>query len=104
MESVLIALGLAGLAAVGLAFWRWARALSEVLRALESLGEGQRVRPILSEVWGPAGRLIRVFNAAAPEVQGRIDRLREDRQFLLHRSQNKGGGFQTYPPHVQQVS
>ena len=28
------------------------------------------------------GRLIRVFNAAAPEIQGRIDRLEQDRQQL----------------------
>ncbi len=82
MESLLIALVLAGLAAVGLAAWRWARALREVLRALEALGKGRRTRPILSEVWGPAGRLIRIFNAAAPEIQGRIDRLEEDREQL----------------------
>ena len=32
MESFLIALGLAGLAAVGLVVWRWSRAFREVLR------------------------------------------------------------------------
>ena len=33
-------------------------------------------------VLGRLGRLIRIFNAAAPEIQGRIDRLEQDRQQL----------------------
>ena len=40
-------------------------------------------RQILIDVWGPVGRLIGDFNAAAPAIQARIDRLEQDRQQLL---------------------
>lgn len=76
------ALGLGGLAALALTAWRWDRSLREVGRGLERLGAGRRARQILTHVWGPPGRLIRVFNSAAPEIQNRIDRLEEDRQQL----------------------
>jgi two-component system phosphate regulon sensor histidine kinase PhoR len=82
MIALWIALVLVGLAALCWGAWRWERALREVGRGLEGLGAGRRTRQILSHVWGPAGRLIRVFNTAAPEIQGRIDRLEEDRQQL----------------------
>src|SRR5262249_48245863 len=37
---------------------------------------------ILINVWGPVRELVRVFNSAAPEIQGKIDRLEEDREQL----------------------
>ena len=73
-------------------YWRfWARrswwpgggcAIRELSRGLSALGSGGRTRQILIDVWGPVGRLIGVFNEAAPAIQGRIDRLEEDRQQL----------------------
>jgi two-component system phosphate regulon sensor histidine kinase PhoR len=76
------ALVLAALTVLVLAGSRWVRAVREVSRGLEKLGKGKRTRQILIHVWGPASRLIRVFNAATPEIQSRIDRLEEDRQQL----------------------
>jgi two-component system phosphate regulon sensor histidine kinase PhoR len=76
------ALVTAVLAVLGLAGWRWGCAVSEVSRGLDMLGKGKRTRQILIHVWGPMGRLIRVFNTATPEIQARIDQLEEDRQQL----------------------
>jgi two-component system, OmpR family, phosphate regulon sensor histidine kinase PhoR len=82
MGDVLIALVLAVLGAVVLVAGRWLRAIRELSRGLSALGSGGRTRQILIDVWGPVGRLIGVFNEAAPAIQGRIDRLEEDRQQL----------------------
>ncbi|MGC8641025.1 MAG: sensor histidine kinase [Isosphaeraceae bacterium] len=75
-------LAIAGLAALGLVVRRWDHALRQVGRGLERLGAGRRTRQILIHVLGPPGRLIRVYNTAMPEIQGRLDRLEEDRQQL----------------------
>ena len=82
MRYVLIALVLAVLGAAVLVAGRWLRAIRELSRGLSALGSGGRTRQILIDVWGPVGRLIGVFNEAAPAIQGRIDRLEEDRQQL----------------------
>ncbi len=82
MRYVLIALVLAVLGAAVLVAGRWLRAIRELSRGLSALGSGGRTRQILIDVWGPVGRLIGVFNDAAPAIQGRIDRLEEDRQQL----------------------
>ena len=82
MKYVLIALVLAVLGAAVLVAGRWLRAIRELSRGLSALGSGGRTRQILIDVWGPVGRLIGVFNEAAPAIQGRIDRLEEDRQQL----------------------
>ncbi len=82
MRYVLIALVLAVLGSAVLVAGRWLRAIRELSRGLSALGSGGRTRQILIDVWGPVGRLIGVFNEAAPAIQGRIDRLEEDRQQL----------------------
>lgn len=82
MRYVLIALVLGVLGAAVLVAGRWLRAIRELSRGLSALGSGGRTRQILIDVWGPVGRLIGVFNEAAPAIQGRIDRLEEDRQQL----------------------
>ena len=82
VQLFLMSLLLVGLLVVAVAAWRWSRVLREVARGLERLGTGRRTRQILLKAWGPVRQLIRVFNAAAPEIQGRIDRLEEDRQQL----------------------
>ena len=82
MGYVLIALVLAVLGAAVLVAGRWLCAIRELSRGLSALGSGGRTRQILIDVWGPVGRLIGVFNEAAPAIQGRIDRLEEDRQQL----------------------
>ncbi|MGC1718681.1 MAG: ATP-binding protein [Isosphaeraceae bacterium] len=82
MRYVLIALVLAVLGAAVLVAGRWLRAIRELSRGLSALGSGGRTRQILIDVWGPVGSLIGVFNEAAPAIQGRIDRLEEDRQQL----------------------
>lgn len=82
MGYVLIALVLVVLGAAVLVAGRWLRAIRELSRGLSALGSGGRTRQILIDVWGPVGRLIGVFNEAAPAIQGRIDRLEEDRQQL----------------------
>ena len=56
--------------------------MRQVGRGLEKMGAGRRTRQILCHVWGPPGRLIRVFNTAMPDIQSRLDRLEEDRQQL----------------------
>ncbi|HKM51988.1 MAG TPA: ATP-binding protein, partial [Isosphaeraceae bacterium] len=82
MGTFLIALALAFLSAIGLVAWQWFRACREVLRGLDALTAGKKTRQILIDVWGPMSRLIGGFNAAAQQVQARIDRLEEDRQQL----------------------
>ena len=82
MSYVLIALVLAAIAAAVLVAGRWLRVLRELSRGLEAPGAGGRMRQILIEVGDPVGRLVGAFNEAAPAIQGRVDRLEEDRQQL----------------------
>ncbi|WP_439650279.1 sensor histidine kinase [Aquisphaera insulae] len=82
MAGFLIAFGLvSALAGVAMA-WHWSRALREVRRGVELLGEGRRARPVLVDVGGPIGPLVRSFNTASPLIQGRLDRLEGDREQL----------------------
>jgi two-component system phosphate regulon sensor histidine kinase PhoR len=82
MELVLIALVLVGLAIITRVSRRWSRVLREVAHGLDTLGAGKRTRQILINVRGPVRDLVRVFNVAAPDIEGRIDRLEQDRQQL----------------------
>jgi two-component system phosphate regulon sensor histidine kinase PhoR len=82
-----MAIGVAALVLVGIllaasVLWVWERVQREVVRGLDRLGAGERTRQILTDAWGPSRHLVRAFNSAAPEIQGRIDRLEEDRQQL----------------------
>ena len=67
-----------------LAMWanRHRRVLDEVTRRMAELGEGRSVRPLLTRVGGPVGRLARAFDAAAPRLEERIARLEQDRRQL----------------------
>jgi two-component system phosphate regulon sensor histidine kinase PhoR len=82
MVVLWLSLVLVGLVAAGLVAWQWLRAVNEILRGLDALGSGRKSRQILINVWGPVGRLTRGFNAAAPEIEAKINRLEEDRQQL----------------------
>src|SRR5918993_5493496 len=46
------------------------------------LEEGRSVRPLLTRVGGPVGRLARAFDTAAPRLEERIARLEQDRRQL----------------------
>ncbi len=82
METVLIALTAAGVAAGSYVAWRWWRALTEVAGGLAGLGRGEKARVVRTVAIGPLGELVRAYNAAAAEVQARTDRLERDRQQL----------------------
>ncbi|QEH37350.1 Alkaline phosphatase synthesis sensor protein PhoR [Aquisphaera giovannonii] len=82
MAGVLIALGLVAAGAAAALAWQWSRALREVGRGLQSLGQGRRARPVLVDVGGPVGPVVRSFNTASPLIQGRLDRLEGDREQL----------------------
>jgi two-component system phosphate regulon sensor histidine kinase PhoR len=72
----------AALIIVGVVALRWARALEQLRRSVATLGVVKSARPILSEVAGPLGRLIRLFNEVAPRLEGRIAQLEQDRRQL----------------------
>jgi two-component system phosphate regulon sensor histidine kinase PhoR len=82
MAIALIVLVIALVLAVAACCWRWVRAIREMERGLESLRDGRRPRPVLTEVRGPVGDLIRTFNAAVQETVVRVNRLEEDREQL----------------------
>ncbi len=84
MEAVLIAVVVVvGALVGGCLAWRWSSVLADVTRGLESLGDGDRPRLVLTEGSGPIGRLVETFNAAATEVQTRTAQLDQERQELL---------------------
>jgi two-component system phosphate regulon sensor histidine kinase PhoR len=77
----------AGLAIGALFVWaalamreRWA--LAQIARGLSALDEGNSARPVQGRVGGPVEQLARVFNAVAPRLEDRIDRLEGDRELL----------------------
>jgi len=78
--GVLVALAL--LAWVAVAGVRRSRALDELRRGVEALGEGRPARPILVPVGGRIGRLARAFDEVAPRLQVQIEQLEQDRQQL----------------------
>jgi two-component system phosphate regulon sensor histidine kinase PhoR len=62
--------------------YRWAKALHGVTRGVMALGEGRPARATLTRVSGPVGRLTRVFDEMAPQLETRIAHLEQDRQQL----------------------
>ena len=62
--------------------YRWGITLSEIERGVATLGEGRPTRPIQPIARGPVGRLARLFDAVAPQLEARIARLEQDRQQL----------------------
>src|SRR5690242_6988773 len=70
-----ILVGLVALAAlalvVGVAAWRRRRAFMEVERVLTALGRGERIRQIRQRFGGWTGRLVRLVNRLAPELESR---------------------------------
>ena len=82
MVWVWVGLVVAVLVPVAVLAYRRARALGEITRAVRALGEGKTTRPILARVGGAVGRLARLFDAVAPQLEARIARLEQDRQQL----------------------
>src|SRR5262249_38151741 len=82
MDTLVITLALVLLAFIGYAAWRWLRALGEVTRGLQRLGDGQRAPLVLLTPPGPIGNLTESFSVAAAEIQARRERLEQDRQQL----------------------
>jgi two-component system phosphate regulon sensor histidine kinase PhoR len=83
MQTLIIGLLAAGGAVLAYLAWRWWRALAEVTSGLETVGAGQKARPVLSAARGPVGKLVKTFNAAAAEAHAQRARLDQDRQQLL---------------------
>jgi two-component system phosphate regulon sensor histidine kinase PhoR len=75
-----IILFMTGLAA--LFAYRWSKAVAEVTRGVAALGDGRPTRPTLLKVAGPPGRLARLFDVVAPQLEEKIARLEQDRQQL----------------------
>jgi two-component system phosphate regulon sensor histidine kinase PhoR len=63
--------------------WRWSRIHRELARGLEELRRRGRAPFVRAAARGPLGLLVRTFNAAATDVQARIDGLERDRLQLL---------------------
>src|SRR4051812_46659527 len=82
MEAVIgVAVAVATLG-LGLMARRQARALDEIARGVAALGEGRPYWPIMSGVAGRVGRLARLLDAVAPQLETRVARLEQDRQQL----------------------
>jgi two-component system, OmpR family, phosphate regulon sensor histidine kinase PhoR len=62
--------------------WRRAQALDEITRAVMALGEGRPSWPIVCRVGGRVGRLARLLDTVAPQLETRMKRLEQDRQQL----------------------
>jgi two-component system phosphate regulon sensor histidine kinase PhoR len=83
MQTVIFALATTAIVAAGLVGLRWVRIHVELARGLEDLRRQGRAHFVRAGARGPLGRLVRAFNAAAADVQARIDALERDRQQLL---------------------
>jgi two-component system phosphate regulon sensor histidine kinase PhoR len=83
METVVIVLAIAAIALIVYTGWRWSAAIADVARGLRAMGKGLKAHLVLASAPGPIGSLVRTFNAAAAEVQGRAEALDRDRQQLL---------------------
>jgi two-component system, OmpR family, phosphate regulon sensor histidine kinase PhoR len=83
MQTVIIGTAAAAMAIFLVLAWRWVRLLGEVAGGLEALRRGSRAHVVRAATSWPIGRLVRVFNAAAADVSGRIARLEQDRQQLI---------------------
>src|SRR4051794_10552114 len=62
--------------------YRRAQALDEITRGVTALGEGRPYWPILARVGGRVGRLARLLDAVAPQLETRMKHLEQDRQQL----------------------
>jgi two-component system phosphate regulon sensor histidine kinase PhoR len=62
--------------------YRRARALDEINRGVSALGEGRPYWPTRSRVGGRVGRLARLLDSVAPQLETRMARLEQDRQQL----------------------
>ncbi|MDG3004075.1 sensor histidine kinase [Paludisphaera mucosa] len=82
MAYVVSALVLVLASAAAAVALRRARAAGEVAMGLVRLAEGRRARPVLARPWGGPDALVSAFNATAPEIHDRIQRLEADRQQL----------------------
>jgi two-component system, OmpR family, phosphate regulon sensor histidine kinase PhoR len=83
MQTVIIGLAAGAVALACLLGWRWSRIHSELARGLENLRRRGRAPFVRAGASGPLGHLVRTYNAAAADVQMRIDHLERDRQQLL---------------------
>jgi two-component system phosphate regulon sensor histidine kinase PhoR len=80
-----VGVGMAVVAAalgVALVARRRARALDEITRGVAALGEGRPFWPILARAGGRVGRLARLLDTVAPQLETRMKRLEQDRQQL----------------------
>ena len=78
----LIGLALVAGVAAAAVVQRRAKALDELSRGVEALGDGRAARPIRTWVGGRIGRVSRLFDVVAPQLEARIARLEQDRQQL----------------------
>jgi two-component system, OmpR family, phosphate regulon sensor histidine kinase PhoR len=82
MDSVCVAVIVVVSVAWAVLAHRRGRALVEIARGVAALGEGRPTWPIRSRVGGRVGRLARLFERVAPQLEARIARLEQDRQQL----------------------
>ncbi len=62
--------------------WRGRRALDELGRGITALDEGRRTWPNRIRTGGAVGRLTALFDAVAPRLEARIERLEQERRQL----------------------
>jgi two-component system phosphate regulon sensor histidine kinase PhoR len=72
----------AGLLGAGVVAYRRALALDEIVRGVAALGEGRPYWPILARAGGRVGRLARLLDSVAPQLETHMARLEQDRQQL----------------------
>ncbi|MDR3632940.1 MAG: ATP-binding protein [Isosphaeraceae bacterium] len=68
--------------AVAVVIRRRGMALDELARGVAALGDGRATRPVRTCVGGRVGRVSRLFDRMAPQLEARIARLEQDRQQL----------------------
>ena len=83
MATLIILLAAAGAAVSFYLAWRGYLAWAEIMRGIEALCRGTRIRPALRPAHGPLWRLVKSFNEAAAVIQANTDRLDRDHQQLL---------------------
>ena len=67
---------------LGLAIGRWLAVVRTIVRRLDDLQAGRRVRPVRTRAFGPLGRLARRFNEVVPAIEARTEKLERDGQQL----------------------
>ncbi len=83
MVEVVAAIALvAALLGTAIVAYRRAQALDEIARGVAALGEGRPYWPTLARVGGRVGRLARLLDSVAPQLETRMARLEQDRQQL----------------------